>query len=224
MATRMCGKQPLQIRRFACRAARAALLVALLVTIDPHAAVSTQYFDVYISADNRTASSTDVGREVPSSDTAQVSTETITELVHWIADHTDYDVVPTLRDPPQIRFCSTGGIISYEGKDIVVDKELVAAYDRINRVIYLVRPWSASNVEDVSRVLHELIHAVQFENRSWRCSQEPEWETYHLQADWLAEHGVEKEFDWSKIFMLSQCPEDVLPMTRPASPAEPSSE
>lgn len=198
------------------RAAGTALFVAIVVAFSPRGASSAEYSDVYISADDRAASSTGVDREAASPDSAPLGAETITELVHWIADHTDYDVAATLRDPPEIRFCSTGGIIRYEGRDIVVDKELVAAFDRIDRVIYLVRPWSAASLQDISRVLHELIHAVQFGNRRWRCLQEPEWEAYRLQARWLAEHGVDKEFDWSKIFMISRCPEDVLPMTRPA--------
>ena len=151
---------------------------------------------------------------IPKTD-AGVADSTVAALVRWIGDHTDYDVTGTLRNPPQTKFCSTGEIINYEGKKVVVDKELVAAYDRINRVIYLVRPWSPSNLLDISRVLHELIHDVQFTNRRCQCKGKPEWETYHLQSKWLAEHGVEKRFDWNKIFFMSQCPEDVLPMIRP---------
>ena len=79
------------------------------------------------------------------------------------------------------------------------------------RRIHLVRPWDASNTKDRSRLLHELIHDVQYINRGWTCKEEPEWEAYKLQEAWLAAQGVASEFDWLHIFMLSRCPRDIRP-------------
>lgn len=199
-------------RRVAGSAAIIVLLIALIVLLGPLGTFATTSSYGCSLAQDHAAPSPDSVRDAPSVAGEEVTDQMTAVLVRWIGNHTDYDVTRTRRDPPEIRFCSTGGIISYEGKDIVVDKEMVAAYDRVNRVIYLVRPWSASSLLDISKVLHELIHDVQFQNRQWHCIQKPEWETYKLQARWLAEHGVEKKFDWSKVFQISQCPEDIMPM------------
>ena len=135
----------------------------------------------------------------------------IRELTTWIAAKTDYDTALTMRDPPVVTFCDTGETIRYEGKDIIVDAQLRAAYDLRRRRIFLVLPWSASDARDVSTLLHELIHDVQFSNRRWLCNGETEWEAYKLQEAWLAENGLASGFDWPQIFLLSRCPRDIHP-------------
>jgi hypothetical protein len=86
-----------------------------------------------------------------------------------------------------------------------------ALYDGTWRRIYLVEPWSAELIADQARLLHELIHDVQFLNAEWLCPQEPEWEAYRLTADWLEEHGVVPDFDWFEVYLLSRCPSDHHP-------------
>jgi hypothetical protein len=128
------------------------------------------------------------------------------DLVGWIALHTMYDVGATWRDPPEIVFCAVGEIIAYEGRDLLVDPALRAAYDLPARRIHLVEPWSADGLVDRSILLHELIHDVQLLNRDWDCLAAPEWEAYRLQDLWLQEQGVILPFDWPAIRRLSQCP------------------
>jgi hypothetical protein len=60
-------------------------------------------------------------------------------------------------------------------------------------------------------LLHELVHAVQFDNRSWDCLGAPEWQAYKMQEAWLAEHGISADFDWLLIYMQSRCPRDIHP-------------
>lgn len=129
-------------------------------------------------------------------------------LVGWIALHTMYDVGRTWRDPPEIVFCEVGEIIAYEGRGLLVDPALRAAYDMPARRIHLVEPWSADGLIDRSILLHELIHDVQLLNRDWPCIGAPEWEAYRLQDQWLQEQGVILPFDWPAIRRLSDCPED----------------
>jgi len=135
----------------------------------------------------------------------------IRSLVVWIGAHTEYDVSDILSNPPSISFCQQGSRIRYEGKDMVVDERLRAAYDMKQRRIHLVMPWSASIIEDQSTLLHELIHDVQFSNRRWSCANEPEWEAYHLQEIWLLERGAKPDFNWSEIYFLSKCFNDIHP-------------
>lgn len=133
------------------------------------------------------------------------------DLIRWIGAQTQYDITRTLAAPPDVSFCETGHDITYEGKTVIVDQGLRAAYDLSRRHIFLVQPWSASNPKDVSAYLHELIHDVQLLNRSWPCIGAPEWQAYKLQEAWLAERGIDPGFDWLQIYMHSRCPRDIHP-------------
>ena len=143
--------------------------------------------------------------------TALPSPELMRTLTQWIGAHTDYDITRSLRTPPSVSFCMTGETIRYEGHDLLVDPELRAAYDLSARRIFLVRPWQADNPNDVSALLHELIHDVQPLNRDWPCIGAPEWEAYSLQEQWLQARGIDPGFDWMSIYMWSRCPRDVHP-------------
>ena len=133
------------------------------------------------------------------------------QLIGWIGQHTDYDVAAAQSDLPAVTFCKTGEVIDYEGRQMIVDRSLNAAYDEIDRRIWLVLPWSPDNARDVSVLLHELVHDVQFRARSWPCPQASEQEAYRLQHDWLAEQGVASGFNWFAIHMRARCPSDVHP-------------
>lgn len=135
----------------------------------------------------------------------------IRELIAWIGRNSDYDVSHSLNDPPDVSFCATGDIIEYEGEDVIVDEHLKAAYDLKAHRIFLVSPWRISDAMDVSGLLHELFHEVQFRSRDWACIQEPEWEAYKLQEKWLREQGFEPEFDWLRIRLISKCFRDIHP-------------
>ncbi|MGB8313656.1 MAG: DUF6647 family protein [Aestuariivirga sp.] len=135
----------------------------------------------------------------------QVSAATIKDLVAWIKSSTEYDVKRTLNNLPSLSFANSGEVISYEGKSLLVNEDVRALYDSQSRVIYLIRPWSESEVIDVSSLLHELVHDVQFLNHRWSCSNKAEWEAYKLQAKWLDEQQVKVKFNWVQIAFLSQC-------------------
>ncbi len=135
-----------------------------------------------------------------------VTRSVLNELIGWIALRTDYDVSAVYRDPPEIVFCHVGEIVEYEAEGLLVDEILAAAYDLTKRRIYLVEPWSAEDSFDLSVLLHELIHAVQLDNRDWPCTGAPEWEAYMLQSVWLRYQGIVADFDWNTIYRLSKCP------------------
>lgn len=137
-----------------------------------------------------------------------VPAKVISDLIGWIAMHTMYDAKGLYYDTPRISFCHVGEVIEYEGMELLVEKELNAAYSLPDRVIHLVEPWSADDPYDRSVLLHEFIHVVQLEARDWPCIGAPELEAYMLQADYLREFGIEPDFDWRSIFLLSICPEN----------------
>lgn len=138
------------------------------------------------------------------------------ELLHWIDGHTDYDVSAFLDQAPTVRFCQRGEQILYEGKTLKVEQHLRGLYDKPDSSIILVKPWDASSPTDVSTLLHELIHMVQYHHKDWLCWQRTEWEAYKLQDAWLKERGLDPHFNWLQIQMLSNCnPHDIHPAMDP---------
>ena len=132
-------------------------------------------------------------------------------LYRWIAAHSEYETGFGIGAPPEISFCAAGSQIRYEGRDLLVEPRLHAAYDLAARRIWLVLPWDAGSMRDRSVLLHELVHDVQFRNADWPCPQATEEEAYRLQHDWLAEHGIASGFDWFAIRMRAKCPTGVHP-------------
>ena len=145
------------------------------------------------------------GRAAPVSCPAEELSKLSNTLLDWIGAHADYDVERVRGDPPNIESCASGDIIHLSGNEVLVDGELLAAYDPLRRVIYLVDPWDPKAVVDQSRLLHELVHDVQSLNRAWTCPREQEWEAYKLQEAWLKEHGIDPHFNWAQILILSRC-------------------
>ena len=143
--------------------------------------------------------------------TCIVSDSLTGELLDWISGNTDYDVSPVRNNMPEISFCQAGDDILYHDEHMIVEPNTEALYDTRKRRILLVGSWSQTNTRDIGNLLHELIHAVQFDNREWTCLGQPEWETYKLHEKWLAENGVEADFDWFMIYMISRCPRDIHP-------------
>ncbi len=135
----------------------------------------------------------------------------IDSLLDWVELNTEYDVSKTREDPPVLHFCTVGERIEYEGRRIIVDAGLNAAYDSQLRTIYIVGSWNPDSISDQSILLHELLHDVQLQNREWYCLQQPEWEAYKLQDAWLQQQGVDSGFDWLYIYFLSRCPSDHHP-------------
>jgi len=132
-------------------------------------------------------------------------------LTEWIGRNTRYDISTALNDPPRVHCTRHGDLISYEGRRMIVEPSMRALYDSNRRRILLVEPWSTETPYDASTLLHELVHDVQSTSRYWECHGASEWEAYKLQEAWLAERGLEVEFDLPRIFMLSLCPDDVHP-------------
>ena len=140
-----------------------------------------------------------------------VPIELFNELLDWIERNTQYDVSTIRVSPPEIEISKSGELIEYDDKDVIVEKDTRALYDVRHKKIFLVAPWNADNNRDIGNLLHELIHAVQLENRNWDCLGHPEMKTYKLHEKWLLENGINADFNWFNIYILSRCPSDIHP-------------
>lgn len=129
----------------------------------------------------------------------------VADLLTWIGEHSAYAVEPYLHQLPEVTFCDRDQEISYEGRNIIVHEPINGVYDKDSRKIYLVKPWSSQNLKNVSTLLHELVHYVQYSSKEWECWRKTEWEAYKLQEAWLDQHGVDAGFNWTEILMLSSC-------------------
>ena len=133
-------------------------------------------------------------------------------LIEWIGANSGYDVSTILANPPEVKFCAHGSTLVYQGKAIHFGDRLNGVYDETTEQICLAKPWNASNTKDRGVLLHELVHHVQFQSKSWACPKSTEWEAYKLQEKWLLENGVEPDFNWMYILMASNCsPRDIHP-------------
>jgi len=129
----------------------------------------------------------------------------VVELIGWIGEHSDYEVGTLHENPPKISFCDCGETIDYEGRTVVVHEPVKGIYDlEINRIT-LVRPWNRQDLLNISSLLHELVHVVQYHSKKWPCWHATEWEAYKLQEQWLLERGIDPGFNWVEIRLLSSC-------------------
>lgn len=127
------------------------------------------------------------------------------ELLVWIKENSNYDVTPVTNDLPEIIFCECGEVIEYEGQSITIHASIKGLLDAHEYKIILIKPWNAADFYNVSTLLHELTHIVQFRSKKWTCPKEPEWEAYKLQAKWLGERGIDPKFNWAQILLNSSC-------------------
>jgi|GEM_PF-2168079 len=132
-------------------------------------------------------------------------------LLTWIDGRTAYDVSAVREAPPAIVFVNEGTRIAYEGRMLDIGPTLAATYDAYAREIHLKCPWDAADPHDVSTLLHELVHDVQYRSRLWACPRQAEWEAYALQADWLEERGARPQRNWLQAVLSSGCLRDVHP-------------
>lgn len=132
-------------------------------------------------------------------------------LVGWIGEHSSYDVSTALDELPVVRFCTSDETIPIADDLTIVEPGDAGVFDIEGRVIWLMAPWNPDNLKDVGVLLHELVHDIQFLNRSFRCPQAAEPEAYRLQELWLAEHGISFQVDPFFLFMTALCPPDIHP-------------
>jgi hypothetical protein len=124
-------------------------------------------------------------------------------LIAWLDVNTDYvtDVeLPNIVITEQGNMCYSYGI---EAKGLCQTTKLKGFYNK-NWTIYLEVDFNSDNLKDQSRLMHELVHYIQWYNGydQGECWGRLESEAYALQDKWQAEHNIAESTDPFKMIML----------------------
>jgi hypothetical protein len=133
----------------------------------------------------------------------------VSSLEDWLDARADW---PRRKPPPRIRFVSQW---QAEARQSATGNfqhgRLRGLYDPDHSEILLVRPWDPRNAQDVSVLLHELVHHRQAPHH-WYCPAAQEPQAYRLQDAWLADQGRSIEVNWMAVVLDAGCtPRDIHP-------------
>jgi hypothetical protein len=122
--------------------------------------------------------------------------ELLLGLLVWIGDNTPYLAeLPA----PQVTLVSESELCQAYGVERLADCRVLglrAFYDK-QGTIFLREGFDPDDPVDQSRLLHELIHHVQWDNgaNEYRCLGHLEHEAYTLQDTWLIEQSLSPRSD-----------------------------
>lgn len=136
-------------------------------------------------------------------------------LVSWIADNSDLPRVSTV---PRIAFSpvSTIGMLRAAGlagwqqgmvgrAPPAAFQSVISVYDRTTTTIHLPETWTGRTPEELSVLVHELVHFMQHAGSlKFECPQAQEEAAYAIQQKWLAlfGHDLMKDFDLNPFTIL----------------------
>lgn len=133
----------------------------------------------------------------------------VSSLEDWLDAHADW---PRRDAPPLVRTVSQYQAEARQDATAGFQHgSLRGLYDPDRSEILLVRPWDPRDPEDVSVLLHELVHHRQAPHQ-WYCPAAQELPAYRLQDAWLAGHGLGLDVNWIAVVLDAGCtPRDVHP-------------
>ncbi len=128
-------------------------------------------------------------------DEAAEHTLLLKSLMHWIADHSRYQLVDQV--VPRLAFVPDAEIdrLANPGRTIDDWQDVEACFLTDEITIYLSDRFDADDLFHRSTLVHELVHFMQLINGAFRYAECPaalERPAYFLQVDYLDQHG----FDW----------------------------
>lgn len=131
-------------------------------------------------------------------------TELILSLMTWLSSHSGYDTrldLPNIVMTERFNMCAQYGISTHSSCEAA---GLQGFYDK-NVTIYLRRDFDKNDPRDQARLLHELIHYVQWQHNRHQqeCLGKLEVEAYELQDLWQVQQGYTATSDTFKLMMLS---------------------
>lgn len=118
--------------------------------------------------------------------------ELLIVLIAWVASASGLPPTPSL---PSISYASPARLAALSvGKNGIPIGEVAAVYDSTTSTIILRPDWRLDRPADVSVLVHELVHHLQFEaGLSYECPEAREAEAYAVQARWLEEFHLDLE-------------------------------
>lgn len=132
--------------------------------------------------------------------------ELILSLIVWIGANSEYDVdfpQPIVVMTTQHNMCELFGISDKFRCEV---SGLKGFYNE-DQTIYLGTDFNQKDPHHVSRLLHELIHYVQYQNgESYLCRGNLEIQAYDLQDEWRADKGLEPMLaDFNRLMLEANC-------------------
>jgi len=113
--------------------------------------------------------------------------------------------------PPRVRIVSEEELRTVAGPARRNHGRTRGLYDAEETVIYIAAPWNPRDAEDVSVLLHELVHHRQAPHH-WYCPGAQEEAAYELQDDWLRIRGLRSDVNWIAVTLQAGCtPKDIHP-------------
>jgi len=128
-------------------------------------------------------------------------------LLIWIGANSGYDVdlvLPNITLTNTYNICANYGIAN---KGQCEAAKLKAFYDK-DLTIYLPIEFDPQDMADRSRLIHELVHYVQWANNKQKttCLGHLEVEAYELQDQWRVAHHLNESLDpFRKIMLEASC-------------------
>jgi hypothetical protein len=133
-------------------------------------------------------------------------------MVLWLS--TNYDLPADMRHP-LVEVVSKDEMMSRllrnpEKSASYRNEEIEAVYNEDTQTIYLLQGWTTQSIKDVSVLLHEMAHHLQFsKGERYSCPAERERVAYQAQEKWLGQFGksLESEFglDPFSVLVKSLC-------------------
>ena len=132
--------------------------------------------------------------------------ELILSLIVWIGANSDYDVdfpQPIVVMTTQHNMCELFGISDKFRCEV---SGLKGFYNE-DITIYLGTDFNADDPHHVSRLLHELVHYVQYQNgNSYLCRGNMEIEAYDIQDKWRKDKGLEPVLaEFNRLMLEANC-------------------
>ncbi|HED16716.1 MAG TPA: hypothetical protein ENI64_07895 [Gammaproteobacteria bacterium] len=124
-------------------------------------------------------------------------------LIAWLNLYTEYDTrveLPNIVITDQANMCRQYGI---HDKGTCEATNLRGFYNK-KLTIYLNADFDRNDAVDQSRLMHELVHFIQWHNGSDKgaCWGQLEVEAYTLQDEWGTQHDLSQTTDPFKLIML----------------------
>jgi hypothetical protein len=126
----------------------------------------------------------------------------LTEILDtWLDRNTDFQR-PEI--PPKITLISPATAATIRGSPLQDHGRTRGLFDPRSSTIFLIQPWDPKTANDVSILLHELVHSRQV-SHYYLCPGAEEELAYRIQDDWLRARGLRANVNWFAVVLEAGC-------------------